>query len=171
MTQSCVVLSDAVVTEQSKEKNMNENTTPSPKTPATPKQAADAVASLRGFISGHQLAAIAQGMCGAEKQFFFDKMVEIAEIVATMPSVYGQDGKGEEAIVYLRYFAGGQAVWLITERDLLTGSGQHQAFGHADLFNDGGELGYISIVEIIANGGEIDLHFTPKTLREAKASR
>jgi hypothetical protein len=47
---------------------------------------------------------------------------------------------------------------------------QHQAFGLADLFGDGGELGYISIVEILANGGGLDFYFTPKTLKEIRKS-
>jgi hypothetical protein len=76
------------------------------------------------------------------------------------------------AVAHLRYFAGGSAAWLITERDAgapddSTPGEQSQAFGHADLFGDGGELGYISIAEIIAEGGELDLHFTAKPLWQA----
>jgi hypothetical protein len=41
---------------------------------------------------------------------------------------------------------------------------QVQAFGLADLFGDGGELGFISIEEILENGGELDFYWTPKTL-------
>jgi hypothetical protein len=36
--------------------------------------------------------------------------------------------------------------------------------GLADLFADGGELGYISIPELLENGAHLDLAFTPKPL-------
>ena len=44
---------------------------------------------------------------------------------------------------------------------------QHQAFGLADL-GMGAELGYISIVELLENGAELDLHFVPRTLEQIK---
>lgn len=46
---------------------------------------------------------------------------------------------------------------------------QHQAFGVADLFGDGGELGYISIPEITAEGAELDFHWTPKTIAQVRS--
>jgi len=57
--------------------------------------------------------------------------------------------------------------WYITERDMETD--QLQAFGLANL-GYGGELGYISIEELKSSNVEIDLHWTPKTLREVKAA-
>lgn len=33
----------------------------------------------------------------------------------------------------------------------------------------GGETGYISIVELLENGAELDLYFTPKTLAEVQS--
>ena len=85
-----------------------------------------------------------------------------------MPKTYEQDGLGEEAVVHLHYFTG-SADWWITEKDSdPDGEGQVQAFGLADLFQDGGELGYISLVEILAAGAELDLHWTPKPLAHAR---
>src|SRR6185437_1364050 len=109
---------------------------------------------------------------GEEKQFFISKLAELAEMIAGMPVTYQQEGKGDEATVYLHYFAGGQASWYITEKDVETADepGQHQAFGIADL-GDGPEFGYISIVELMQCGAEIDLYFTPCTLRELNAAR
>ena len=75
-----------------------------------------ALKALDGFIGPSQLHCVANAMRGEEKQFFFDKMVELAQTVSTMPKTYEQDGKGEEAIAYLHYFAGGQANWWITEK-------------------------------------------------------
>ena len=46
-----------------------------------------------------------------------------------------------------------------------------KAFGLADPFGDGGELGYISIMELRRAGVELDLYWTPKTLAEIRATR
>jgi hypothetical protein len=114
-------------------------------------------------------------MRGEERQFFYDKMVELADRVAGMPQTYEQQSLGEQGIVSLHYFAGGQANWWITEKDKGDPDDQKngvppqsQAFGLADLFADGGELGYISIPEILSCGGELDFHFTPRTLAQVR---
>jgi len=139
----------------------------------TKADATQALQTLRGFIGKSQLNAIADGCRSEEKQFFFDKLVELATAVSTMPQTYEQDGKGDDAIASLHYFAGGQASWWILEKDKGGADDtpedfQSQAFGLADLFQDGGELGYISIPEILANEGELDLYFTPCTLGKLK---
>src|SRR3989442_851268 len=81
---------------------------------------------------------------------------------------HDKHSKGDAAIVYLHYFNGSMD-WYITEKDMEAG-GQHQAFGLAD-FGDGGELGYISIVELIRNHVELDLYWTPCTLAHIRARR
>lgn len=130
----------------------------------TPALTPEALALLRRFISPQQMAALHQCLQGEERQFFIGKLTDLASMIAAMPVTYQQDGKGQDAIVYLHYFAGGQANWYITEKDIE--NAQLQAYGLADLFNDGGELGYISIVELIQHRAELDLYFTPCTLRE-----
>lgn len=119
------------------------------------------------FIGKRQISAMLAGALSEEGQFFIDKIKEIAGIVATMPMIYAQDGLGDDAIVHLHYFKNG-ADWYITERDNVLGEPQYQAFGLADLFGDGGELGYISIQELIENHVELDLYWTPKTLGECR---
>jgi Protein of unknown function (DUF2958) len=126
----------------------------------TKLEAATALNGLRGFIGRSQLYAIADAMRGEEKQFFFEKMVEMAGIVRTMPKTHETDGQGESATVYLHYFMGGMD-WYITEKDMETE--QLQAFGMADL-GYGGELGYISLVEVLSAGAELDLYFKPRPL-------
>ena len=94
----------------------------------------------------------------------------------TLPALYSQDGKGDEAIVYAKFFNPmGAATWFVTEND----PESRMFFGFADLFGQGeaggAELGYISLDELeslklpFGLGIERDLHFTPKTLAEAKA--
>lgn len=125
--------------------------------------AAKALYSIRHFIGPSQKAALNTLFRGEEKQFFFDKICELSDIIAKMPKTYEQNGKGDQAVVYLHYFVGA-CDWHITEKDSVEDE-QVQAFGQANL-GYGAELGYINIEEILANGGELDFYFTPKTLAE-----
>ncbi len=134
---------------------------------ASKMDAAKALHTLRGFIGRSQLRAIDAGAWGEERQFFFDKLVELGDRVATMPKTYEQDGMGDQAVAHLHYFTGGFD-WYITEKDME--AEQLQAFGLADL-GHGGELGYIAISELIAHGAELDMYFTPSTLATIKAGR
>lgn len=128
---------------------------------------AKAMETLRPFMSVSQTKAVSDAMRGEEKQFFIDKMVEMAGIISAMPETYGQDGKGDAAIAYLHYFMGGMD-WYITEKDME--AEQLQAFGLADL-GHGGELGYISIVELVGSGAELDFNFQQKTIGQINGKK
>jgi hypothetical protein len=120
---------------------------------------------LRRFMPTAELDTIIDNIRSEEGEYFHDLIVEWAAKIRTMPKTYEQDGKGEEAVAHLHYFSG-SGDWYITEKD--QEAAQHQAFGLADFYHDGGELGYISIVELIRAGIELDVHWTPKTLREIR---
>jgi hypothetical protein len=123
---------------------------------------------LTQIMGSAQRAAMNAGLRGEERQFFADKLDEYTTRFDKMPATYAQEGLGEDAVAHLHYFTG-SADWWITEKDSdQDGAGQQQAFGLADLFQDGGELGYISLVELLANGAELDIHWTPKPLRECR---
>jgi hypothetical protein len=131
---------------------------------------------LEGFMPIEQLAVMIEGAGFLprkkveEADYFKDKILEVGERIAGMPKVYEQDEKYDEAIVYLHYFKGGSD-WYITEKD--SEPQQLQAFGYVVLNGDevNAEQGYISLVELSGLGVELDLHFTPRTLREVKAER
>ena len=112
-----------------------------------------------------QIEIIKAGFDLEEKQFFFDTVEALCNTFNTMHINYQQDGKGQDAIAHLHYFVGGND-WYITEKD--QEDEQLQAFGVASLSMNGNqpELGYISIEELMKNNVEIDLHFTPKPLKE-----
>jgi len=141
---------------------------------ATPEEIAERQAKanmtgiLRHFISRRQLHIVAECMRGEEKQFFIDKMNELADRIKAMPGPYGQEGQ-QPKIAYLHYFGLGYD-WYIQDRDDLTEEGQIQAFGYANLNDDyNAEEGYICIQEIIeSNRFELDFHFTPKPLADCK---
>lgn len=124
------------------------------------------IETLRHFMSRSQIAAIGDGCRGEEKDFFFAKLAEMASVVESMPKVYETDGQGDEAIVHLHYFRGGSDYHII-EKD--TTDEQIQAFGLCDLGMGYPELGYAPIREMIELGFELDLHWTPKPLKECRS--
>lgn len=127
---------------------------------ARAKPSARILVDLRDFIGVNQRRVIKQACHGEEREFFLAKLEALAEHIRTMPQTYDQDGKGDQATAHLHYFIGG-CDWYITEKDRC--AEQLQAFGLADL-GHGPELGYISLVELLACGAELDLYFTPCTL-------
>lgn len=119
----------------------------------------------QGFIGRNQASFIRQLMKGEERQHFIDTIIQFKKRIDEMPKTGEQDGKRQKAIVFLHYFVG-SADWYITEKDSDPDKeGQIQAFGHADLFGDGGELGYINLREV-TKVAELDLYFKPQTLAE-----
>jgi Protein of unknown function (DUF2958) len=86
-----------------------------------------------------------------------------------MPKLYSQDGEGQDATVFVKWF-GGACTWLITEYDPAT----RIAFGWCDLGLGFPELGYVSLDEVqsltippIGARIERDLYFVPRPLRNA----
>ena len=124
-----------------------------------------ALKKMKGFVGQSQLRAIGTICRGEEKQFMFDKLVEYGIRIESMPKIYDQDGKGDNAVAYLHYFKGNMD-WYITEKDIQPE--QLQAFGLADLGNGEPEIGYISITELVDHGVELDLHFIPETIGKIK---
>ena len=132
-------------------------------------QAAVAMGKINQYLGAAQLKVMGDGCRRREGQYFPDKIVEMAGVIEGMPVSYETDSQGMEAVVQLHYCLNGWD-WYITEKDVDTdGKGQIQAFGFADSGEGfGPELGYISIKEIIRCGAELDLHWTPCTLRQIK---
>ncbi len=120
---------------------------------------------LKYFINPLQLKILTENLNSDERGYFKSKINEMFNIVTTMPKVYEQDGKGDDAIVYLHYFAKGMD-WFITERDL--SDEQFQAFGLVSMDIEYPELGYIPINNLLRFGVELDLNWTSKTLKEVK---
>ena len=124
------------------------------------------IGPLKKFMPKLQLAVLGDLLRGEERYHFADMLIALAERIEKMPVSYQTDGQGDNAIVHLHYFVGGND-WWITEKDM---DGEvDQAFGLASL-NGYAELGYISIRELAesAFGIELDLHWTPKTLKEVR---
>ena len=89
-----------------------------------------------------------------------------------LPPLYSQDGLGEDAIAYVKFFdPTGAATWYATEFD-----GVETFFGLADLGIGFRELGYFSLSELQAIKGrfglgiERDRYWSPRPLRECHGS-
>ena len=129
-----------------------------------------AVAIIRPFLSAAQLSVMGDACRGEEGEWFKKRFIDLQREIETMPATYEQDGKGDEAIVYLHYFTA-SSDWYITEKDI--DGGIQQAFGYAILNDDtdNAELGYISIAELVRCQVELDLHFKPCSLGAIKYRR
>ena len=104
---------------------------------------------------------------GARK---FEQFKEVLTLRG-VPALCSQDGKGREAIAYVKLFDPcGAWICYITEWD-----GQDEIYGLVTLFED--ELGYNSLAGLATERGargiglEIDMSFRPMTLREALSKR
>jgi hypothetical protein len=91
------------------------------------------------------------------------------ELLDQLPLLGSQDGKGDQAMVYAKFFTpDSQWTWLMMEYDPTTQTG----FGLVRGIET--ELGYFSLVELEEVTGllglpvERDLFWTPRTLAEAK---
>lgn len=88
------------------------------------------------------------------------------EQLTKIPEIYSQDGKGEEAIVYLKVQLGGH-IWLITEY-----SEEDKIFFGWTCLDDlqCAELGYISKTELedLSKKYILKIESIEKTLKEAK---
>lgn len=102
----------------------------------------------------------------------FDLMPD--EIKAAIPAIYAQDGKGLDAVAYLKLFLPGTRwTWYLTEYD----PADDRAFGYcvSGLGPDCDELGYVDMKELreirVGPGFRVerDLGWEPRTLRECKA--
>jgi hypothetical protein len=89
------------------------------------------------------------------------------EILDKVPALYAQDGLGDDAIAYAKFFNPcGAGTWYMTEYNPEDGT----AFGKVILQDE--ELGYFSIPELESVrvwGGlfiERDIYFTPKPLKD-----
>jgi len=90
------------------------------------------------------------------------------EIREKLPKLYAQDKKGDDAVVYAKFFTPWTKwTWFVTEFD-----GEDTFFGLVQGHET--EAGYFSLSELEAIKGpfglkiERDMHFSPKTLGEIK---
>lgn len=121
---------------------------------------------LEKFISKSQLKVLNYyANNGSEKLYFQTLLKKWENDISKMPKTYEQDGKGDDAIIYLHYYTAGSDFY-ITERDV--NNEQNQAFGLVCLNGNYPELGYISINEMKDLNVEFDLNWVQKTVKQIK---
>ena len=121
--------------------------------------------TLKLLTPPEQYEVITDAMLGEEGDHFIELIDRIHAMWQAMPKTYETDGQGCAALAQLHYFTSGCDWWIVEKDADPDHAGQIQAFGIADL-GMGPEAGYISIPELLENGAELDLYFTPKRLGE-----
>ena len=145
--------------------------------PTPPRNPLSIPKALQPWLAPLQTRVLRSALRDEEGQWFADKLRELEKLIADMPHTYQTEHQSDdEKKVWLHYFAGGSANWYLIEKDKGAPGDtpeefQSQMFGLADLFGDGGELGYISLPELLRVNAELDFHFTPCTLAELRAQR
>ena len=121
--------------------------------------------TLKLLTTPEQYEVITDAMLGEEGDHFIEIIDRIHATWQAMPKTYESTAQGRAALARLHYFTGGCDWWIVEKDADPDHAGQVQAFGIADL-GMGRELGYISIPELLENGAELDLYFTPKRMGE-----
>jgi hypothetical protein len=128
-----------------------------------------ALGRLHDFLGAGQRAVIVAGLRGEERAAFAEIVRDLCARLDAAPTTYETDGQGYAATAFLHYFLGG-CDWWIVELDRgadgdTPADFQRQAFGISSLGFEP-EMGYISISELLAMGAELDLYYTPRTVRD-----
>ena len=133
---------------------------------------------LANFIGYPQRVCLLELLDGEEGEAIADQVIRIAEAIQATPQTYDTNFIDTlDKTVHLHYFGKGVDAWIV-ERDKGdtpegTGLGtQLQAYGKISLQGEGwegAEWGYIDIATLIRLGIEIDLYWTPTTVREINA--
>ena len=139
--------------------------TPNSSLLTTPSRLQDALGTLKLLTTPEQCEVMTDAMLGEEGDHFIELIDRIHATWQAMPKTYETEGQGCAAVAHLHYFIGGCDWWIVEKDADPDHAGQVQAFGIANL-GMGPEAGYISIPELLENGAELDLYFTPKRMGE-----
>lgn len=121
---------------------------------------------LRPYLCRNQRLGLMQSLCGEASAWYRQRLREMLNVISGIPALYATDGQGEAAVAVLHYFTS-QADFYFTELD--RESADLPGFGLAIITD--AELGYTNLTEVLANGGELDLHWTSQTIAEIREER
>ena len=122
--------------------------------------------TLKLLTTTEQYEIITDAMIGEEGDHFIEIIDRIHATWQAMPKTYESTAKGRAALAQLHYFIGGCDWWIVEKDADPDHAGQVQAFGIADLGIGYRELGYISIPELLENGAELDMYYSPQNIGE-----
>lgn len=118
---------------------------------------------LQPYLNRNQRLGLIQMLCGEECAWYRQRMREMLNVISGIPAIYATDGQGESAIAHLHYFTPNADFYFI---ELDRESENLPGFGLAIITD--AELGYMNLMEVLANGGELDLHWKPLTIAEIR---
>lgn len=126
---------------------------------------------LTAFVGRSQALATISFLGGEDGAGYVDTLAELTKVIKAMPLSTGRD---RDKVAYLHYFKDGMDYYITAKDSVVEGDTpeqlQSQAYGYACPFAEG-EMGYISIRELITHGVELDYHWTPRPLAEVVAER
>jgi len=127
---------------------------------ATPHNESDLIL-CRAILPSEQFETIERGINGPEANTIRETMRDIAEMIRALPDLYVQDHLGRNAIAHMHFTGEDGTEVYLTELDIETG----KAFGYTagtqfPVFDE------ISIGEIVAMNGRVNLDFEPATIAE-----
>lgn len=118
---------------------------------------------LRPYLCRNQRLGLIQLLCGEERAWYRQRLREMLNVISGIPALYATEGQGEQAVAHLHYFTS-RADFYFTELD--RESEDLPSFGLAIITD--AELGHLNLTEVLANGGELDLHWKPLTIAEIR---
>lgn len=110
--------------------------------------------AIKEFIGVRQLVYIAESFQSEARQFYFDRICKVRDIILMMPKTGQGDGQA-----HAHYFTD-SADWWILEKPVDDGD-SGQCYGLAKIEDGRPELEELSIPDILANGAILDLDFIP----------
>lgn len=120
------------------------------------------IQSILPFVSRQQALALAELAKGEGAHRGAKGIESVKGIIEAMPSRGEQEGMGYKAIAHLHYFSGQQDFFITEKGESHT---QLSAFG-LSLNGQAADLNGINISELINDGFELDLDWTPKPIED-----
>jgi len=129
--------------------------------------------TLSKFMPRAQRMVLTSQLAGEEGEGIAEIVNAVAKVIAEMPETYQTEGQGLNALAHLHYFIAGVEAWIVEKDRGDPNNGdtsQTQAYGMVTMTGnvEDGQVGYVSIEELVEAGAELDLYWTPKTLAQVR---
>ena len=128
---------------------------------------------IKNFVSPAQLQGLGDLYRSPEKSAALEIAGRLAGIINKMPETYGTEDIATQLKTLQLHYFNSSSDWYIIEKDKGSEGDeekglQHQAFGYAILNQDeiNAEWGYISIVELLKFGVELDFYFNTTQFKD-----
>ena len=126
---------------------------------------------LETFVGKQELTTLRENFSGEDGAYFIGVALELANRIHAMPTTSERaEADAAPPVAYLRY-SNCNAEWYVVKRSPALGEIQHEAYGFARPYGDGGEtsMSNISIEKLLKLGVDLDIYFTPQPLDDIRS--